>query len=366
MSSRWPGRDGVAWRKTTIIYAFMLCLLPLLSGCTPSSSHIEGAPYHHVKNGFRNPAGSPLYDGTLGDTISAYSDRTIEAISGYAPTLSAEYILTPKEVRMGLTRTKGEDALTWLGHASFLIKLGGKTILTDPFLSDYATGAPPFGPKRATPPALSIEKLPQIDILVVSHNHYDHLDEETIEALPGKDKIQVIVPLGMGTFFTGRGYQQVMELDWYGYTEIEDITVRAVPAIHGSGRGLFDCNEMLWASYVFKKGTKQVYFSSDTAYGPVYSEIARKIGPVDYALIPIGVYEPRRRMKSVHVDPGQALQIGKDLNAKNIIAMHWGTIRLSDEAFEEPPRRFRQVANENGFTKESAWLLKVGESRLLN
>ena len=359
-------KNGLAGCKTIISAVLWLAILQVLSGCQPSGSHIEGTPYHHVDGGYRNPPGSPFREGNLDDTLSAYTDRIKEAITGYAPTLSPEYILDPGEIRKGLAQIKGQDSLTWLGHASFLIKLGGKTILTDPFLSDFATGMPPFGPVRATPPALVVGELPLIDILVVSHNHYDHLDAETIEALPRKDIIRVIVPLGMGYFFTDRGYKLVTELDWYTSSDVAGIKVTAVPAIHGSGRGLFDRNAELWASYVFNIGTKQIYFSSDTAYGPVYPEIAQKIGPVDYALVPIGVYEPRKRMKSVHVNPAEAIRIARDLQATTVVAMHWGTIRLSDEAFEEPPRRYRQVAEENGFTEKTAWLLKIGESRPLN
>ena len=320
---------------------------------------------HYVEGGFHNPPGSPEYAGSLSDTITAYTDRTWESVTGFKPTLSPEYILAPNQVRGGLAQVRGSDSLTWLGHASFLIELGGKMILTDPFLSEYATGMPPFGPKRATPAALTVEELPQIDILVVSHNHYDHLDAPTIEALTGKENIHVIVPLGMGAFFTERGYTEVTELDWYDEAAVGSFTVSAVPSIHGSGRGLFDRDEVLWAGFVIRNGAKQVYFAGDTAYGPVFSEIGRKIGPVDYALVPIGVYEPRRRMKSRHVDPEEALRIGQELGAKTIVGMHWGTIRLSDEAFEEPPRRFRQAADERGITDERAWILKIGESRRL-
>jgi len=290
----------------------------------------------------------------------------MEALRGYQPTLAPEYILAPVDVRQGLADVKGKDALTWLGHASFLISFGGKTILTDPFLSDYATGVPPFGPKRATPPALRVEELPPIDVIVVSHNHYDHLDAPTIEALPQKDKINIVVPLGLGSFFTERGYSHVTELDWFGKAEVGAITVTAVPSVHNSGRGLFDRNETLWAGYVFNNGDKKIYFAGDTAYGPVYEETGRKIGPVDYALLPIGVYEPRQRMRANHINPDEAVKIGRNFRAKRMVGMHWGTIRLSDEMFEEPPQEFRRVADKNGFTEDTAWILKIGESRLLD
>ena len=357
-------KGKVRW-KAMVRLAFPVAVSLVFGGCGSPAPHVEGAPEHHVEGGFRNPPGSPEYAGSLSDTISAYTDRIWEGITGFEPTLSPEYVLASEQVAEGLARVEGGDALTWLGHASFLIELGGKAILTDPFLSEYATGSPPFGPKRATPPALIVGELPQIDILVVSHNHYDHLDAPTIEALPEKGRIRVIVPLGLGTFFTERGYTEVTELDWYDETVVGGVTVTAVPSIHGSGRGLFDRDEVLWAGFVFRDGPKQVYFAGDTAYGPVYPEIGREMGPVDYALVPIGVYEPRLRMKSRHVDPGEAVRIGRDLQARTIVGMHWGTIRLSDEAFEEPPRRFREVAAESGFSEETAWVLKIGESRRL-
>lgn len=143
MSCWWLSLNGKTHWKTTISGVFLIFLLPLLSGCEPASPHVEGAPYHHVVDGFRNPPGSPQYAGSLKETISAYTDRFIESITGYAPTLSPEYILAPEKVRNGLAQIKEKDALTWLGHATFLINLGGKTILTDPFLTEYATGMPP-------------------------------------------------------------------------------------------------------------------------------------------------------------------------------------------------------------------------------
>ncbi len=343
-----------------------LILTVTLAGCrAQTTENASGKPNHHIEGGFRNPSGSPVYAGTWRDTVSAYTDRISESIQGYEPTLAPEYILDSEAVHQGLMHVKGADALTWLGHATFLINLDGKTILTDPFLTDYATGMPPFGPKRATPPALTVGELPPIDILIVSHNHYDHLDAATIDALPEKENIHVIVPLGIGPFFTERGYTKVVELDWYGKTDVDGIAITATPAIHHSGRGLFDQNETLWASYLFSSKNQRVFFCSDSAYGPVYPELARKIGPVDYALVPIGVYEPRQRMKSHHMNPAEAVKVGQDLQAKTLISMHWGTIRLSDESFEEPPRRFRQVAGEQDWSEETAWILRVGESRHL-
>ncbi|MCP3870391.1 MAG: hydrolase [Gammaproteobacteria bacterium] len=343
----------------------LILTVTLVGGCTPTNDSASSKPGHHVEGGFRNLPGSPVYAGTWRDTVSAYTDRIAEGIRGYEPTLASEYILGSEAVRQSLAYVKGTDALTWLGHATFLINLDGKMILTDPFLTDYATGTPPFGPKRATPPALTVGELPAIDIVIVSHNHYDHLDVTTIDTLPGKKSIHVVVPLGIGPLFIERGYTQVTELDWYDTTDIDGIAITATPAIHNSGRSLFDQNETLWAGYLLSSKKQKVFFCGDSAYGPVYPELARKMGPVDYAVVPIGVYEPRQRMKSHHMNPSEAVKVGQDLQARILIAMHWGTIRLSDEPFEEPPRQFRQAAGEQGWGEETAWILKVGESRRL-
>jgi len=243
----------------------LILTVTLVGGCAPTNENPSGKPGHHVEGGFRNPHGSPAYAGTWRDTVSAYTDRIAESIQGYEPTLASEYILGYETVHQGLTDVKGTDALTWLGHATFLIHLDGKMILTDPFLTDYATGVPPFGPKRATPPALTVEELPPIDILIVSHNHYDHLDAATIDTLPGKENIRVVVPLGIGPLFIERGYTQVTELDWYDTANIDGIAITATPSIHNSGRSLFDQNETLWAGYLFSSKNRKVFFCGDSA-----------------------------------------------------------------------------------------------------
>lgn len=352
------------WKILSVSLSLLVIGVILMVNKSPQA-HLVGKPYHHLEGSFRNPINSPSAEGDWQDTVSAYTDRIEEGVSGQVYTLAADYVLTPGEVSEGLNRVQGVDALTWLGHASFLIQLNGLNILTDPFLTDYATGLPPFGPKRSTPPALSIEQLPSINIIVISHNHYDHLDASTIEALPDKSEIHVVVPLGLGAFFTERGYSRVTELDWFSRVGVEGVAVTAVPSIHGSARGLFDRNKTLWAGYVLQHKNKKIYFSGDTAYGPVFKQIGQRLRAVDYAIVPIGVFEPRRRMKHVHVNPQEAIKIAQDLSAKTTIGMHWGTIRLSDEAFEEAPKQFRQVAELKGLKQNAIWVLKIGESRPL-
>lgn len=236
-------------------------------------------------------------------------------------------------------------------------------MITDPFLGDIA-GRPPMGPKRFVPPALRAEDLPEADVMVVSHSHYDHLDEATVSAYPHKATTQVIVPLGLGPFFTTeRGYEKVLEQDWWQTWSHDGLAITTLPAVHSSGRGLFDQNETLWASFAIAAGGERVWFSGDTALGPVFTEIGERYGPFDLALVAIGAYTPRDFMKAVHANPEEAVEIVRAVRARKAIGMHWGTVMLTPEDPFEAPVRFRQAAIDQGYGAENAWILKIGESR---
>ena len=169
--------------------------------------------------------------------------------------------------------------------------------------------------------------------MVLSHNHYDHLDARTIEALPGKGHIVAAVPAGLGGFFRRRGYRDVRELRWWEETRVGDRLhpLRRCPRIHFSGRTPFDRNATLWASWAIASRTRKVFFAGDTGYGPVFGEIGRRIGPFDLALVPIGAYEPSSIMRPVHCNPEEAVSLGRDVGAATLVAMHWGSIVLTDE-----------------------------------
>lgn len=263
-----------------------------------------------------------------------------------------------------LLRIAGPESLTWLGHASFLLRTGGLTVLTDPFLSDRASPLAGFGPKRFVPPGLPLGELPPIDAVVLSHNHYDHLDARTVEALPGKGRIVAAVPAGLGGFFRRRGYRDVRELHWWEETRIgADFTLAALPSNHFSGRTPFDRNATLWASWAIASRSRKIFFAGDTGYGAVFGEIGRRIGPFDLALLPIGAYEPSSIMQPVHFDPEEAVAAGSDLRANTLVAMHWGTIVLTDEPAFEPPGRFRAAASRARIPDERAWVMRIGETR---
>lgn len=322
---------------------------------------IPGKPPHHVRGGFLNPTGSPQRNATFWEFLAfALALRRMGE-----PEIPPGHVLPPADVAAGWTRHGNAESVMWLGHAAFLMRIGGKTVLTDPYLSDYASPVPPFGPKRYVKPALDVASLPPIDVLLVSHNHYDHLDDPVIRALPGKERMQVVAPLKLGDFFRKRGYANVTELDWHESVDLGGVKVTAAPAVHFSARGLFDQYKTLWVGYAVESATRRVYFGGDSAYGPVFKDTGERLGPFDLAMIGIGAYEPRKIMKATHASPEEAIQIAQDLRARAVMGMHWGTILLTTEPPFEPPARFRAAAAEAGYAEDDAWILAVGETRAI-
>lgn len=324
-------------------------------------------PWHHLPGGrFRNPAGSPVRSQAPVKCTLPFFARmvrqsfdTVEVPDGHViPRPLAHRALSDHMVKQG-------DFLTWLGHASFLMRLNGKVILTDPYLTRYA-GPAGLGPKRYVKSGIAIGDLPPVDYLVVSHNHYDHLDERALARLPGKDRMTVIVPLRLGEFFTARGFKNVVELDWHDAFEGEGVKITALPVVHWSRRSGFDTNRTLWAGFSFKAERHHVFFGGDSAYGPVFEEIGKAYGPFDTALIGIGAYEPRVMMAASHANPEEAVAIGRDIGAKRLVGMHWGTVVLTAEPPFEPPERFMKAGRESGYTNHDLWIMAIGETRDLS
>ncbi len=324
----------------------------------------ETKPGHHTASGFRNHPHKPDQpaSGSLG---IGFFLRRFKA-SFFMPDLPQGHIIPEQEALRTLDGLKDQNTITWLGQSTFLIRIDGRTILTDPFLTNRAFPLSWAGPKRYSPPGLKIASLPPIDFLIISHDHHDHLDPKTIKALPNKENITVFVPIGLKGFFEERGYTTIHELDRQQSVTIGEFTLTALPAVHNSGRGLNNQNKTLWCSWVIRNTSANIFFAGDTAYSSgVFKEIGAMQGPFDVALVPIGAYEPRDFMRAYHANPEEAVQIGLDLNAKTLIAMHWGTIDLSDEPYWEPPRRFREKAGASGYTEDRTWILKIGETRVM-
>ncbi len=304
----------------------------LLFGCSAPTELPDNAPEHHRS------------DGTFVNTNNQAIDKPLSALIKWqreSPdvtpiTLPAAY------PQLELLFNPNAAQITWIGHSTFLLQVNGLNILTDPIFSDRASPISFAGPKRSTPPALTIEQLPSIDIVLISHNHYDHLDKRTIKALhrnqPDKP-ISYFVPLGQKAWFDKLGIAQVTELDWWDNAQINNITIHAVPVQHWSSRTPFDRNTVLWAGFVIDAPQLSTLFVGDSGYSDDFKTIAQRLGGVDLALVPIGAYDPRWFMKSAHMDPEEALQVVQDVGATRAIGMHWGTFALTDEPMEEPGAR---------------------------
>ncbi|MDF1584766.1 MBL fold metallo-hydrolase [Marinimicrococcus flavescens] len=335
-----------------------------LGGCLKGgAARPPDAPWHHGPDGFRNPPGSPEPGGGFGDWTSFFWRRL------GAPEPDAEllpgHVLDPAAVHAGVTRLAREEAVLWLGHSCFLLRLGGLTVLTDPFLGERASPFESFGPKRLAPPPLPVAGLPPVDLVLLSHNHYDHLDLASLEELGGRQRPTLVTTLKVSDYLRKDGFASVHELDWHERLDHGPLAVTALPAIHFSKRTPFDRNASLWCGFLLQSRGRCVYFAGDTAHGPVFREIGAHYPPPDLALVPIGAYEPRELMQGSHCTPEEAALIGRELGARRLCAMHWGTIRLTDEPIFEPPARFAAGAARAGYAPEAAWRLAIGEARLL-
>jgi len=272
--------------------------------------------------------------------------------------------LVPRAADTTLPQLKpGQLSVTWVGHATNVVRLGGRTILTDPVWSPRLPGRS----RRMTEPGIALEAAGKVDAVVISHDHYDHLDHKTILRLPRATPI--FCGANTGPWFRKRGFTDVTELDWWETAGRDGVDYTFVPAHHWCRRGPFDTCRRLWGSWVMQargpQGIRTVYFSGDTGYGPNFKEIGRRFPGIDVAILPIGAYEPRWFMAPVHTDPGEAVQAFLDLGAKAMSTIHWGTFVLTKEPFLEPPQRTREAWAKAGLPEERLWLLALGESRVL-
>ncbi len=337
-----------------------ISLALLVMSLIPLTVMSEENPKHHTPDGFQN---YPLIPPAPSLGPGFYLNRIWSSF--FLPEVPANHNLSREKALNQFRELKDKNTLTWIGQSTFLIKIEGKTILTDPFFSDYA-GPYSMGPKRFVKPGISRNNLPPIDVMLISHNHYDHLDEEFIEALPGKDTIHVFVPLGLKSFFTERGYIQVHELDWNESISISDFQITSLPTVHYSGRGLSDRNKTLWCSWALVTPYGKYFFAGDTAYSPtVFKQIGTKFGSFDLAMLTIGTYGNRKYGVNNPTTPEEAIDMGIEMSASTLVGMHWGTIEMSDEPTLEPAERFRQAGEKAGLSVEQVWLMKIGETRLL-
>ena len=271
------------------------------------------------------------------------------------------------EVQPDLAAIKAarDDArVTWIGHATLLAQFPGLNVLTDPIWSATPSPVPALGPKRFVAPGVALDDLPDIDVVVISHNHYDHMDLPTLKALAAiNPRTLFLVPLGNAEVLLDAGIERVRALDWGQTVEFNHYKIVALPTQHWSKRSLLDTNRSLWSSWAVIGESKRFYFAGDTGYFKGFKAIGERYGPFDLVAVPIGAYAPRAMMRATHMNPEEAMLAAVDLKAKHALAIHYGTFDLSDEPLAEPPSRFKQAASVNGYDPSKAWILDIGGQR---
>ena len=266
-----------------------------------------------------------------------------------------------------------DHTATWIGHSTVLLQCGGLNIITDPMFSQRAFPVQWAGPRRIMDPAIAIDALPPLDVVLLSHTHYDHLDKPAVRQLTrAHPDATWVVPLGVGAYLRGWGAHEIVELDWWQQADVGALCVTATPARHFSARRLGDRNKTLWCGFALELAGKRAFFAGDTAYHDQFRNVGERCGPFDFVMIPIGAYDPRWFMHVVHVDPEEAVQIYQDIIAAQPVAphplmlgIHWGTFRLTDEAMDEPPRRTAERWRLAGLDDERLWIAHFGETRRL-
>ncbi len=323
---------------------------------------MEKKPYHHLPDGtFRNPEGSPKRDENVKWSYRVFNKEKKKLDM----TVPNDHVISKEEVISSLEKFASDDYIMWIGHATFIIKLGDTTIITDPVFSKNA-GPLIFGPKRFTEPALKLNEIPKIDLFLLTHNHYDHQDMKTIRRFPFKNS-KVMVPLKLGKYFKTNGYRDINEMDWYDEIKVnKNLKITFLPAVHWSKRSLTDTNKTLWGNFLIEFKGKKILFACDTGIGNIYKDLGDKYGPIDLTIINIGAYNfypimPYKDKSVYHTNPEEALSLGRDLKSKKILGMHWGTFVLSLEPIMEPPVRFKKNAERFGFREEDTLIFKIGQ-----
>jgi N-acyl-phosphatidylethanolamine-hydrolysing phospholipase D len=345
--------------------------------------HFNPAKPHHRPDGFQNNHSS--FRGKRWHEVlrwrwqawrAGHPRPITEPISVVAPDLDFIHANAKAGLQM-------QPTVTWIGHITVLAQMGGLNWLTDPVFSERCFPVQWAGPQRQTPPGLRIEQLPRIDVVLLSHNHYDHLDEASMRALAQQvgGAPLVICPLGHKAWFARRGMHHVVELDWWDTHVLEAntltsgharIPVTLTPAQHWSARTATDALRSLWGGFAVRSPDCHLFFAGDTAYSKDFIEIRQHFardhtpalgGGFDIALLPIGAYEPRWFMKDQHVNPEEAVQIFQDLGCKQALAVHWGCFQLTDEALDEPPRALDVARRRQGLSESDFYTLAVGETR---
>lgn len=345
-----------------------------LAACVsvPENPYFNPAKPHHRPDGFVNSSPTAL----TGADVPWYEILWRSMRGDFRPSAEPEggYEAFAKKWSVpldpaALASPKEAPVVTWLGHATILLQVDGLNILTDPQFSDFAGPLPWMGAERRVAPPIAIEDLPPIDLVLISHNHYDHLDEASIDRLVASGKRngkapRFIVPLGLKHWFDVRKIAQVEEIDWWDKVALGAATVHLVPGQHWSKRTLWDDNLSLWGGFVVerKRTGWKFYYTGDTGYSGDFVDIRQRLGAMDFLAVPIGAYLPRDFMRPQHTNPVDAVQIALDVEAKQAIGIHWGTFGLTQEPFDQPPRDLAAALKARELPADRFTLLRQGES----
>jgi N-acyl-phosphatidylethanolamine-hydrolysing phospholipase D len=363
---------------------FFSSLLFLAGGCTAVNPYYDPAKPHHTREGFKNNYITSA-NKSFGELMRwQWAKRTqglppppAAPIPAQAPDMAAIRAYAPAFAAPGAASPR--PAITWVGHASMLVQAGGLNVLTDPVFSRRASPVQFVGPSRVQPPGIALADLPPIDVVLLSHNHYDHLDADSVQGIAARAAAAggatlFLVPLGLKSWFASRGITNVVETDWWDSHSYRGVEFHFTPVQHWSARSLGDRSQTLWGGYAVFAPDLHWYFSGDTGYSKDFLDTRARFagrqtagqgGGFDLALIAVGAYEPRWFMSGQHVNPAEAVQIHQDLGARRSVGVHWGTFELTDEPLDQPPKDLAAARAAKGLKDEDFSVMAVGETRFL-
>ena len=359
------------WHPAGIKYAYTAIIsIAILLFCNNSIAQNDGsAKAHHTPTGFKNNYAQQVN--------KSFSDFLRWQWESWGLDKTANSSTPSVQADLALLKAPLSPTVTWIGHATALVQASGLNVLVDPIFSERASPVQIFGPKRAQAPGVAMADLPHIDVALISHNHYDHLDRISVAQLDEKAKAAgkstlFIVPLGLKAWFNGIGIDSVVELDWWEQFSVKGVEFHLTPVQHWSARSINDRSATLWGGWAVLGADFHWYYAGDTGYSRDFADTAKHFAPrqtealgggFDLALVPVGAYEPRWFMSQQHVNPMESVRIHQDVGAKRSIGVHWGTFALTDEPLDQPPRDLA-IARQALQVKEADFgLLAIGESR---